>query len=123
MAIFGKLLPETVNRRSFNPELKFIDEVHNCVLSQKLLIELSDIKRRSDINKTLSAEIRLCFSKGYISTKSTYSGIDSKLTVFTNKNQSDVSYDFGKHEYIVNTYRYSSWKKKYKNMKNKNKLK
>jgi hypothetical protein len=114
--MFGRILPETIKRRSFNPELIFINSVHDCLLEDSSFLHILDrIAKRTELNKLLTVKIRKCLLDGRILSKSMYDENSNILQEFKQKkNQSDVLFYLAEHELYINEYRYYNWKKKIK---------
>jgi hypothetical protein len=114
--MFGRILPETIKRRYFNPELIFINSVHDCLLEDSSFLHILDrIEKRTELNKLLTIRIRKCLLEGRILSRSMYDENSNILQEFQQKkNQSDVLFYLAEHDLFINEYRYYNWTKKIK---------
>jgi hypothetical protein len=129
LQLFGKISNQVIERRKNNPELVYIENVHNCIIEEigrdHLLNLYSGGNKKKNINKFLKKTITRCYRDGLIhlkSTKALYLGdsLNTKDRVYINSdfgtgdfsNQSLVTYKIANHDLFINEYRYNDWQKK-----------
>ena len=116
---FGSLRNETANRRSQNPEKRYIEQLHSCIFmefSARRISDLTRVSHKSYITEFLKEVVYRCKSVSFdtvcnhpvttqpITTPSnTFIGDTFRLS------QSELTNILSQHELYVNTYRWVDW--------------
>jgi len=112
LRLFGKILNSNLDKRKDNPEILFINQVHDCIFelfSEDNISILSNLNKKGSINRVLKDKIISCFflKKIHIISDPNIVYFEKKTEKYINNvlTQSDITSILAEQELLINKYR------------------